>query len=163
MGNPQHDLYIGAFLMGVGVLISLWNFVVSMRSGAYAGSNPWRADSLEWSIPSPPPDYAFLKIPTVTSRHPLWDNFDEYGSPVAEEILDLGRLTPSTSALDARPLALSQMPEDTIIPLLLALALTLVFTALVLKWMLVALAALLVAVLMSAVWLWPRSREEQLA
>ena len=29
--------------------------------------------TLEWSIPSPPPEYNFAEIPTVTSRYPLWD------------------------------------------------------------------------------------------
>ena len=29
--------------------------------------------TLEWSIPSPPPEYNFATIPTVTSRYPLWD------------------------------------------------------------------------------------------
>ena len=43
------------------------------RSGAIAGNDPWGAPTLEWSIPSPPPEYNFATIPTVTSRYPLWD------------------------------------------------------------------------------------------
>ena len=35
------------------------------RSAAAAGHpNPWTADTLEWPIPSPPPSYGFIRIPT---------------------------------------------------------------------------------------------------
>ena len=37
------------------------------------GNDPWGASTLEWSIPSPPPEYNFARIPRVTSRYPLWD------------------------------------------------------------------------------------------
>ena len=30
-----------------------------------AGDDPWDARSLEWSIPSPPPEYNFAEIPEV--------------------------------------------------------------------------------------------------
>ncbi len=55
-------------------LIFIWNFIRSRKKGAVAGHNPWNAPSLEWSIPSPPPDYNFAVIPTVSSRYPLWDH-----------------------------------------------------------------------------------------
>ena len=38
-----------------------------------AVDNPWGAPTLEWSIPSPPPEYNFAQMPEVTSRYPLWD------------------------------------------------------------------------------------------
>ena len=40
---------------------------------AVAGNDPWGAATLEWSIPSPPPEYNFAQIPEVESRYPLWD------------------------------------------------------------------------------------------
>jgi hypothetical protein len=57
----------------VGVAIGFWNFWRSRKHGAIAGNDPWGAPTLEWSIPSPPPDYNFARVPTVTSRYPLWD------------------------------------------------------------------------------------------
>jgi cytochrome c oxidase subunit I len=63
----------GSYLLGVGVLIGVYNFLVSLKRGALAPADPWGAPMLEWSIPSPPPDYNFAKIPHVTSRYPLWD------------------------------------------------------------------------------------------
>jgi cytochrome c oxidase subunit 1 len=63
---------VGAYIQAVGVLIFVWNMIKSRR-GAIAGNDPWGAPTLEWSIPSPPPEYNFATIPTVTSRYPLWD------------------------------------------------------------------------------------------
>ena len=151
---------IGAFLMAVGILLTIWNFVVSYRKGKLVGSDPWFADTLEWSIPSPPPAYAFEHLPTVVSRHPLWDTYDELADPDNKRVLDRTRSTLATSALDARGATIAQMPEDTVMPLLVALALTVVFTALVLKWMLIVLAGTVAFGLFCASWLWPEQPKE---
>ena len=63
---------IGAVIISLAVLLFVANVAMSLRRGALAGDNPWGADSLEWSIPSPAPVYNFLYIPTVNSRVPLW-------------------------------------------------------------------------------------------
>ena len=63
---------IGGFILGVSTLIFLWNLWKSARSGEKAGSNPWGAPSLEWSIPSPPHHYNFPALPEVRSREPMW-------------------------------------------------------------------------------------------
>jgi hypothetical protein len=63
----------GTGLLIIGVAIFLWNFFRSFSNGAIAGNDPWQASTLEWSIPSPPPEYNFARIPRVTSRVPLWD------------------------------------------------------------------------------------------
>src|SRR3954453_4923210 len=64
---------IGAYLQAVAGLIFAYNIWRSRKSGEPAGNDPWGAPSLEWSIPSPPPEHNFDTIPTVTSRYPLWD------------------------------------------------------------------------------------------
>jgi cytochrome c oxidase subunit 1 len=63
----------GTVLLFVGAAIFAWNFIRSRKHGAVAPNNPWDAPTLEWSIPSPPPEYNFAEIPTVTSRYPMWD------------------------------------------------------------------------------------------
>jgi cytochrome c oxidase subunit 1 len=55
------------------VLIFAWNLVYSYLHGEAAGNDPWDAWTLEWSTPSPPPDYNFAEDPVVRSRRPLWD------------------------------------------------------------------------------------------
>lgn len=146
---------IGAFAIGVGIALSIWNFFVSLRGGPMAGHNPWNADTLEWDVPSPPPPYGSVHIPTVVSRHPLWDDHDEEEDPHGERILAQGRLTLATTPLDGVTFAIARMPEDTITPLLASLALTLLFTALILKSLWLALAAFVALVVISAIWLWP--------
>ena len=64
---------IGAYILAVGTLFLVWNIIKSLRSGTRAGNDPWGSPTLEWAIPSPPPEYNFARIPTVTSRYPLWD------------------------------------------------------------------------------------------
>jgi len=64
---------VGAAVLIVGTAVFVWNFVRSYKAGAVAGNDPWKAGTLEWSIPSPPPEYNFVNIPRVTSRLPLWD------------------------------------------------------------------------------------------
>jgi cytochrome c oxidase subunit 1 len=64
---------VGTVVLAVGMLIFVHNFVRSYRKGAVAGGDPWRAGTLEWSIPSPPPEYNYARIPRVTSRYPMWD------------------------------------------------------------------------------------------
>ncbi len=53
----------------------LVNFVMSMFRGKKAERNPWRATTLEWVPPSPPPHGNFAEFPTVY-RGPY-----EYGVP----------------------------------------------------------------------------------
>jgi hypothetical protein len=64
---------IGMYIQMIGTAIGFWNLWRSRRSGELAGNDPWGAPTLEWAIPSPPPEYNFARVPRVTSRYPLWD------------------------------------------------------------------------------------------
>ncbi len=46
-------------------LVFIYNFFVSMFKGERAPNNPWNANTLEWTIPSPPPHGNFKTLPTV--------------------------------------------------------------------------------------------------
>ena len=73
---------IGAFILALSVLLFIWNVFASLRWGKEAGDDPWDAQTLEWSVSSPPPEYNFAVIPTVRSRRPLWDEkHPELGNP----------------------------------------------------------------------------------
>jgi heme/copper-type cytochrome/quinol oxidase subunit 1 len=151
---------IGSYLFAVGFLLLIVNVVVSLRRGRAAGPNPWDADSLEWSMPSPPPPYNFVTIPTVASRSPLWEErlrATEHRSALREgPVLDHEKETVGTSPLDAQPNAILKMPEDLILPLLTALALSAAFAgALAHMWYLVG-AATLVGLALTCASLWPR-------
>jgi heme/copper-type cytochrome/quinol oxidase subunit 1 len=64
---------VGAFVIGISVLVLLWNVAASLRNGATAGDNPWNAWTLEWATSSPPPEHNFTLVPPVGSARPLWD------------------------------------------------------------------------------------------
>ncbi|MGH7651458.1 MAG: cytochrome c oxidase subunit I [Gemmatimonadaceae bacterium] len=149
---------IGAGVFAIGLLLVLINVVYSMVRGVLAGDNPWDAATLEWSTTSPPPVYNFAAIPTIRSRHPLWE--DRLGETGRSEIyrgplLIDGRETLETSPLDARARAVLRMPTDSYWPVVLAASLTVFFYgALTQIWWLTALAGA-ASLFFCATWLWP--------
>jgi cytochrome c oxidase subunit I len=150
---------IGSFVFAAGVLLLFVNVVKSLRSGAVAGKNPWDAPTLEWAVSSPPPVYNFAVIPTVSSRHPLWE--DRLGAEGGRSILDRGFLLASgketigTTALDAEPEIVLEMPQDSVAPFALTLGLSVLFVGLLLKfWTLTGVGAAIAALALLA-WLWP--------
>ena len=124
-------------------------------AGKLAGPNPWEASTLEWSVSSPPPAYNFEIIPTVVSRDPLWDTHDETAAPSSGQILDERKETLGTSVDDASPIRRLPMPDDTIVPLLLSLALTLVFGGLIVQSTPAIIAGAAGALFFVAEWIWP--------
>jgi cytochrome c oxidase subunit 1 len=64
---------IGAFILALGVLITLVNVVHSLRNGKRAGNDPWHGNTLEWYTSSPPPPNNFDAIPRVRSVEPMKD------------------------------------------------------------------------------------------
>jgi len=146
---------VGAFILGVGLLLNFINFLWSAKYGEVAGRNPWNADSLEWMTESPPPAYNFLHLPTVATRHPLWDEHDEEDDPDGSRIYGEDRYTLSTSWLDGVPFALSFIPRPSLKPFLASVGLLVLFGALVFTQMWVVLGSFLFVLLMVALWLRP--------
>ena len=98
----------------------------------------------------------------MTTRHPLWDEHEEEEDPTGERVLDQDRLTLSSTWLDAEMLALARMPEDTILPLLLALGFFVLFVALTFECLWLALATVIYSFAIAAAWFWPKPQEGEL-
>ena len=78
---------IGSFVIALSFLLFLYNVWLSLMSGEEAGNDPWDGQTLEWSIPSPPPLYNFRTIPIVGSNRPFWDS--KYSdTPLTEAVED---------------------------------------------------------------------------
>jgi cytochrome c oxidase subunit 1 len=63
---------VGAFIIALAVLVYIVNVIFTTRRGPIASPDPWDARTLEWSTPSPPPEYNFLEVPMVTHRDEFW-------------------------------------------------------------------------------------------
>jgi cytochrome c oxidase subunit 1 len=57
---------IGAYVIGIGMLIFLAAIISSWRSGQVAPSNPWHAQTLDWQTQTPVPLDNFPVLPVVT-------------------------------------------------------------------------------------------------
>jgi len=128
----------GTYLLVVATAVFVWNFIRSHTRGEIAGNDPWGAPTLEWSIPSPPPEYNFAKIPSVTSRYPLWDlNNPEMTSEIAHSGASEKEITDShavpmhieTETHTAKELGIP-MPYPTAKPLVVAFAMVVMFCGL---------------------------------
>ena len=64
---------IGAFILATGVLVTVFNVLRSLKRGAIAGPDPWKANTLEWFTTSPPPPNNFDVVPRVRSVEPMKD------------------------------------------------------------------------------------------
>jgi heme/copper-type cytochrome/quinol oxidase subunit 1 len=64
---------IGAFVLSLGIVLSIVNAYVSVGRGTRAGHDPWGGETLEWFATSPPPPHNFDVVPDVRSDEPLRD------------------------------------------------------------------------------------------
>jgi len=117
---------VGGYITGLGILVLFANLVVSYFRGPPSGPDPWHGPTLEWTIPSPPPEYNFATIPTVTSAYANWTD----DTPPSLE-LDVGHKQHVSSLVDGWTAEIADMPHSSPWPILLALALALLFTMLV--------------------------------
>ena len=59
---------IGGFTFGISQLIMFANLLWSARRGPAADKDPWGGYSLEWGIPSPPPEFNFPEgVPVISA------------------------------------------------------------------------------------------------
>jgi cytochrome c oxidase subunit 1/cytochrome c oxidase subunit I+III len=128
---------IGAAITTIGILVLFANLVVSYRRGPVAAADPWHGPTLEWSIPSPPPEYNFAVIPQVSSAYPNWDVEDRERDlqrlEAHDGVLDLGHEQVVSGWVDGEPREIVAMPHDSPWPILLALCASGFFAVLVVQ------------------------------
>src|SRR5690606_12371914 len=143
----------GAVLLAVSVLIFLLNVFLSLRSDVPAPADPWGGDSLEWSVESPPPNYNFHPLPTVTGLYPRWDVGGEK-PPVVEGVRADRREVLVTHFMDAEPDYRQILPAPSFAPLLLALGTSVAFLGVVYAFWWVPIGGLL-SFAAIVKWFWP--------
>jgi cytochrome c oxidase subunit I+III len=153
---------VGAAVFGIGTGLTLINVLWSRKHGAIAGDNPWRADTLEWSTSSPPPDYNFAAVPIIASRHPLWDQqplpLGTSGPELATESLGATgaaqRQTPITGGLDASPESGMVVPQPSALPIMLAFGIAVFFAGLLVSAQIVLICGAIIGVTGITRWAW---------
>src|SRR4051812_26313778 len=98
---------VGGFITLAGMLLLFGNLFRSYRRRVPAGPDPWHAPTLEWTIPSPPPEYNFAVIPTVRSAYPNWEPAEQVVGT-----LERGHQQVETSFVDAELQEIVDMPHD---------------------------------------------------
>lgn len=56
----------GSYLLSIATLLVFVNLGAALKWGAKAEANPWGAQTLEWTVSSPPPEHNFHELPVVT-------------------------------------------------------------------------------------------------
>lgn len=144
---------IGAFVLGIGVLVTLVNVVVALRRGRIATADPWVGDGLEWTTSSPPPSYNFTWLPTVRDRYAAWTNPPD--QPVVTGLRTERPEILVTAVMDAEPDHITELPRGTLTPFLLALAVGAMFIIAIFTPWGIPIGALLATIVLVA-WFWPR-------
>ncbi len=75
---------VGSMILGLGFLVFLINILKTSRTPRNAPADPWNGATLEWAIPSPPPEWNFQETPVVHGRDPLWEVKRQRGGRLPE-------------------------------------------------------------------------------
>jgi cytochrome c oxidase subunit 1 len=116
---------IGAFLIAASFLVFIWNVIRTTRSGQVASGDPWDGRTLEWSIPSPPPVYNFARVPHVHDRDDFW--LEKHGDGHG------GAPRPKPAPVTAAEIAAIHMPPTSFWPILLAIAMAVMISGLLIS------------------------------
>ncbi len=80
----------GSLLLGLAFLVFLINIIRTSRGPRNAPADPWNGATLEWAIPSPPPEWNFDRLPVVDGRDPLWEEKRKNGGRLPEPVAGTG-------------------------------------------------------------------------
>ncbi|MBX9454602.1 MAG: cytochrome c oxidase subunit I [Rhizobium sp.] len=150
---------IGGFLTAIGFCLVVVDVVLNFLAGNRSPRDPWRAGTLEWAMPIPPPAYNFASLPWIRSRDPVTDDaILPVGIARGEGLLgDPSRQRRETLTVDiatGSPQSVVVFPANTALPIVMALVTGAFFLGLLVKaYWLVPIAAIGVAAF-AARWAW---------
>jgi cytochrome c oxidase subunit I+III len=159
---------VGAFLLALGFVAFFINLMQSYgRRATQAPDDPWDGQTLEWTVPSPPPIYSFFRPPIVRSRQPTKDDpqghsaYETEARRAADALAgqpETWRATLATDPLDARPQSIQWLPGPSYLPLIASLGLLLGAGGVLAERYLLLPLGLVIAGGAIAKWLWPSPR-----
>ncbi len=133
---------IGSLVIASSVLVFIINVFLSNRKRVIAPADPWDARTLEWTIPSPVPEYNFYEIPTVHSLDDFWhqkyrEDADEY--PVLADVQPAVNVAPNEAA--ARSV---HLPSPSLFPIVCSVGMLILGYGTIYHWIFMAIGALVV-------------------
>jgi cytochrome c oxidase subunit I+III len=129
---------IGGMVLTMGFAMILVDLVLQLRFGKRTARDPWRAGTLDWSIPRPPPPYAFASLPRVECRTDRIDS-GAVGRALAGGAGYLAfarngwQETLGVHMTEAEPDQVIVLPRPTFLPLVTGLAVGIVVLAMLFK------------------------------
>ncbi|EMI54108.1 cytochrome c oxidase subunit I [Rhodopirellula sallentina] len=156
---PNMISTLGAFIMGCGFIVLLWDVFRSKKKQPYVKRNLWNAGTLEWSGQVPDKPWGIRSIPIISTRYPLWQQENlladidagKFYLPDAEEGL---RETLVTSTVDAEPMQCLRVPGPTFLTFFAALFTGGVFIFSTYHWWMLAGICAVCSFVTILVWLW---------
>jgi cytochrome c oxidase subunit 1 len=107
MESMNYISTIGAILMSIGTIVFVLNVVMTTLKSKSAPADPWDGRTLEWTIPSPAPEYNFAQTPLVRGLDAFFKEKQDGNNS----------MTP------AEPLGSIHMPNASILPFVMSLGL----------------------------------------
>ena len=156
-GGMNLFVSLSALVLFAGFAVFFLNVLASLRNGRIAGDNPWNASTLEWATTSPPQPYNFARLPAVTHGEPLWAEGDTL--PAIEGLRVDAREVIAGTVADATPQIREPSADNSIWPLLAALAVGATFLASIFTPWAVVWGAIPVAITLIG-WFWPKGTPE---
>lgn len=129
---------VGGFIMTIGFGLVLIDIIAQFRYGRHFRRNPWKAATLDWAMPTPPPLYNFASLPHVDRRADMLEP-ETLGNELAAGrgylgFVREGRMeTLAVSMVSGRLEQVVQLPRNTWLPLWTALATSAFFIAMLAK------------------------------
>ncbi len=150
---------IGAFILGAGFLVLLWDILRPKSKQPYSERNPWGAGTMEWAMKIPDRMWGVRSIPLIKTRYPLWDqpNFIhdiDHGNFYLPDAQEEMRETLITSTLDAHPIQCMRVPGPTFVTHLAALFSGGFFIFATYHWWIPTIISGVLAVVFIVYWLW---------
>ena len=119
---------IGAFIIAAGVAVFMYNWWRSRRHGDDSGLDPWDARTVEWTTPSPTPEYNFAVSPVISKLDHFWHlkyDQDDEGRAVRKE--DADQVVAELQHVGLNPPEPIHLPNPSYFPLIMAAGFPLMF------------------------------------
>jgi cytochrome c oxidase subunit I len=127
---------IGAFVIALSILVFMINVWITALRNRRDPLDPWDARTLEWMIPSPPPEYNYAEVPVVHARDEFWHR--KYGEDESGRAFPRGDHDPNRAMIPAVETHGGHghgihMPQPSYFPLVAALGLPIMAYGLIAK------------------------------